>query len=280
MAYQGISTGTVANDGLGDSLLTGAVKINSNFTEIYTALGDGSTLNLSQNRSINTGDGLTGGGDLSADRTLAVDNTVVRTSGTQTIGGLKTFSNTVTAASPASFVGNGTIPIGGIIMWSGSIASIPTGWALCDGANATPDLRERFIVGAGGDNTTVAGTTGYTPGDAGGANSVALSIAEMPVHDHSNGTNSGSTNTTTNLTGQISAYSRSSLVTPDPSTGVFTNTTRNNNDAAAGTDDRDLLNFSLDVNHSHSIFVNAQGSGTAHENRPPYFALAFIMRTA
>jgi hypothetical protein len=46
MAYQGISTGTVANDGLGDSLLTGAVKINSNFTEIYTALGDGSTLNL------------------------------------------------------------------------------------------------------------------------------------------------------------------------------------------------------------------------------------------
>lgn len=46
MAYQGISTGTVANDGLGDSLLTGAVKINSNFTEIYTALGNGSTLNF------------------------------------------------------------------------------------------------------------------------------------------------------------------------------------------------------------------------------------------
>ncbi len=48
MAYQGISTGTVANDGLGDSLLTGAVKINKNFTEIYSALGgSGGTIPVS-----------------------------------------------------------------------------------------------------------------------------------------------------------------------------------------------------------------------------------------
>jgi hypothetical protein len=46
MAYQGISTGTTPNDNSGDSLLTGAIKINSNFTEIYNALGDGSTLSL------------------------------------------------------------------------------------------------------------------------------------------------------------------------------------------------------------------------------------------
>lgn len=44
MAYQGIGTGTTPNDNTGDSLLTGAIKINSNFTELYTALGDGSTL--------------------------------------------------------------------------------------------------------------------------------------------------------------------------------------------------------------------------------------------
>ena len=43
----------------------------------------------------------------------------------------------------------GTIPVGGIIMWSGSIASIPTGWALCDGNNGTPNLTDRFVVGAG-----------------------------------------------------------------------------------------------------------------------------------
>jgi len=43
-----------------------------------------------------------------------------------------------------------TIPVGGIIIWSGSIASIPTGWALCNGSSGTPDLRSKFIVGAGG----------------------------------------------------------------------------------------------------------------------------------
>ena len=46
MAYQGIGTGTTPNDNNGDSLLTGAVKINSNFQEIYNALGDGSNLSI------------------------------------------------------------------------------------------------------------------------------------------------------------------------------------------------------------------------------------------
>lgn len=47
MAYQGISTGTSPNDNNGDSLLTGAIKINSNFVELYSALGDGSSINFS-----------------------------------------------------------------------------------------------------------------------------------------------------------------------------------------------------------------------------------------
>ena len=53
MAYQGISTGTTPNDGLGDSLATGAVKINSNFTEIYNALGDGTNLSVTTTTNIN-----------------------------------------------------------------------------------------------------------------------------------------------------------------------------------------------------------------------------------
>jgi hypothetical protein len=44
---------------------------------------------------------------------------------------------------------NGIIPVGGIILWSGSIASIPTGWALCNGSNGTPNLMDKFIIGAG-----------------------------------------------------------------------------------------------------------------------------------
>ena len=46
MAYQGIGTGTTPNDGTGDDLLSGAIKINSNFEEIYNALGDGTTINF------------------------------------------------------------------------------------------------------------------------------------------------------------------------------------------------------------------------------------------
>jgi microcystin-dependent protein len=52
----------------------------------------------------------------------------------------------------AEFQGNGTIPVGGIIMWSGAISNMPSGWALCNGANGTPDLRGRFIVGASNDS--------------------------------------------------------------------------------------------------------------------------------
>lgn len=49
MAYQGIGTGTTPNDNTGDSLLTGAIKINSNFEEIYSSLGDGTNLSIDVN---------------------------------------------------------------------------------------------------------------------------------------------------------------------------------------------------------------------------------------
>lgn len=63
-------------------------------------------------------------------------------------------NNTVLTADSATLTGmkwttNGTIPVGGIILWSGSIASIPTGWALCNGSNGTPNLTDKFIIGAG-----------------------------------------------------------------------------------------------------------------------------------
>ena len=64
-----------------------------------------------------------------------------------------------TAAAAAAF------PSGGIIMWSGTIASIPSGWYFCNGSNGTPDLRDRFIIGASADNGGAAKTnitTAYT----------------------------------------------------------------------------------------------------------------------
>ena len=52
----------------------------------------------------------------------------------------------------------GAVPVGGIIMWSGTVATIPANWALCNGSNSTPDLRDRFIVGAKEDDSGVAKT--------------------------------------------------------------------------------------------------------------------------
>lgn len=67
------------------------------------------------------------------------------------------------------------IPSGIVVMWSGTVNNIPTGWALCDGTNGTPDLRGRFVLGTGGT---------YNPGDTGGAKEVTLTVAQMPAHSH------------------------------------------------------------------------------------------------
>ena len=65
------------------------------------------------------------------------------------------------------------VPGGFIGMWSGSAETIPTGWALCDGTNGTPDLTDRFILGAG---------KGYTPGTTGGAKTATPSVAAGSAH--------------------------------------------------------------------------------------------------
>ena len=55
----------------------------------------------------------------------------------------------------------GTVPVGGIIIWSGTVAAIPANWTLCDGTAGTPDLRSRFVIGAGDSGAT------YEVGDNG-----------------------------------------------------------------------------------------------------------------
>ncbi|MBI4325506.1 MAG: tail fiber protein [Chloroflexi bacterium] len=76
---------------------------------------------------------------------------------------LRITSSGVVVPSPNTISGYGTIPLGGIIMWSGS--SVPDGWALCNGQNGTPDLRNRFIVGSGGEYTTGNTEPSHSGGD-------------------------------------------------------------------------------------------------------------------
>jgi len=97
-----------------------------------------------------------------------------------------TFNGThVGDGSGLTGVPSGTaIPTGVITMWYGSIASIPSGWLHCDGTNGTPDLRNRFPVGANADDAGVAKSTVVgAAAQTGGANNHTHTITD-PGHDH------------------------------------------------------------------------------------------------
>jgi microcystin-dependent protein len=150
------------------------------------------------------------------------------------------------------------VPAGVIVMWSGSIASIPIGWLLCDGTSGTPDLRNRFIVGAGST---------YAVGATGGADSVTLDTNQIPSHTHSVSA-SGTTDTTGDHTHTmpmaVNRAGSASFIEPAQDFTGFRGAT-----GSAGA-------------HSHTVSVSgtaaATGGGGSHENRPPYFALAYIMK--
>jgi hypothetical protein len=139
-----------------------------------------------------------------------------------------------------------TLPTGAIILWSGSVGAIPTGYVLCDGANSTPDLRDRFIVGAG-SSYAVGATGGTADAIVVSHTHTATSTVTDPTHTHGGfiGTSSvGGSGTGNQLAGNP-AYAM-----PSVATGITVATTN----ASAGT------------------------SGT-NQNLPPYYALAYIMKT-
>ena len=165
----------------------------------------------------------------------------------------------VTVAKLDSSIVGALVPIGGIIMWSGT--TIPTGWALCNGANGTPNLRNRFIVAA--DNISKTGTTSqvgsspYDPGDTGGSANATLvshshtasSSVSDPGHNHQWGVND-----------EIGAGAGGN---PDAADGtIYRNTTTNTTGITVATS------------------IDPAGSSATNANLPPYYALAFIMRTS
>lgn len=167
---------------------------------------------------------------------------------------------------------NNAIPSGFIGMWSG--ATVPTGWFLCDGTNGTPNLQDRFIVGAG---------LSYSVGAIGGAASVTLTESQIPPHSHTitataaaagahthTVTDSGHTHTYAAPAGSAYEYGTGLNGT----SGIATSSTTNTSSATTG------ISVGTAADHTHIITATAgnTGGGTAHENRPPYYALAFIMK--
>jgi microcystin-dependent protein len=171
-------------------------------------------------------------------------------------------SNTTQVANTAYVRGELTtlIPSGIILLWSGSIASIPSGWVLCNGANSTPDLRDRFVVGAGST---------YAVGATGGANTVTLDSTMIPSHTHSLSA-SGTTAASGAHTHTVSA----SGTTSGQSVGhTHTGTTGNNNvghtHTFSGTTSGQSVTHThavSDPSHAHVINAQNQGSTDSHLN--------------
>ena len=219
--------------------------------------------------------------------TVAPDLSTLTLNGTDvtaTAAELNTLDGVTATASELNTASTHYVPTGGIIMWSGSTAAIPTGWLLCNGSNSTPDLRDRFVVGAG---------SSYAVGATGGASTVALSTANMPAHTHSSGTLGGSTNSagshthsgTTNTTGShthgVLTYYDANANGNRVATAYANGGTRAYTEAAG--DHSHTLSINSNGSHTHTVDVNSgstgsAGSGSAHENRPPYYALAYIMK--
>jgi microcystin-dependent protein len=285
-------------------------------------------------------------------------------------------------------------PVGGIILWSGSIASVPSGWALCNGSSGTPDLRDRFVVGAGstyavaatGGATTVtldttqipshthttssvstadlshthngsgtssgqsvghthsgttgdqsvdhthSGTTGNNsvdhnhgvsgttaiqnadhghsgatdtqgthahnfysgafgstfnafPNDEGGAGTVTNTYTTATAGAHNHNVSTGIQNANHEHTFSVTSAGQSTSHNHGITTGV--QSTNHNHAITTGTQSTDHNHtysfttgaMSANSTHSHSVTLNNTGGGLSHENRPPYYALAYIMKT-
>lgn len=142
------------------------------------------------------------------------------------------------------------VPSGGIILWSGSVASIPSGWVLCNGLNSTPDLRDRFVVGAG---------SSYSVGAAGGSKDAvvvshshtATSSVSDPGHSHS---------------APVYFYDAGSP--------------RDQYRASYAAEYQGQINVnSATTGISVSTSVASSGTSGTNANLPPYYALCYIMKT-
>ena len=180
------------------------------------------------------------------------------------IGGAASVGGDITLPAGKTVKANGVeigVPVGCILMWSGSESDIPAGWALCDGKTVnnktTPDLRGRFIVGANrnvsGFATANSNLSIYSPTTTGGEEKHTLTADELPSHQH--GLSDGNSWRTVGI---------------DDNTDYYVYTPK----AAAGKTSTILGKTNVDV----GMNTASAGKGLSHENRPPYYALCFIMK--
>lgn len=197
--------------------------------------------------------------------------------------------------------GNALLPTGSIIMWYGSVSSIPLGWRLCNGQNGTPDLRDRFVMGAGGgiaagqrggsSTLNASGTTSVS-----GAHDHPVSISSAGAHSHG-----GNTSETALTIDQMprhqhaTGWGENNYKMPIPKYGTKDNSTNNPGSNATDFDNLNYLSEPVggslghahaipsDGNHTHSGTASSAGAhshtmSVSGDLTPPYHALCYIMK--
>ena len=192
-----------------------------------------------------SGDPFTCSGTLTSSGTLAVTGALTLDGAAGTSGQVM-----VSAGSGTPTWGNAFVA-GMIMLWSGSSATIPSGWLLCDGSSSTPDLRNRFVVGA---------TSTYAVGATGGS-------ADAIVVSH---THTGTTG------GQSATHNHGSA----EGSGFISNgggeSLRGGADLPFG---RPSTTANASNDHNHSFTTASAGSSGTNANLPPYYALCYIMKS-
>lgn len=145
------------------------------------------------------------------------------------------------------------IPSGVIVLWSGSAASIPSGWYLCNGYNNTPNLTDRFVIGAG---------SSYGVSSTGGSKD---SILVSHTHSFSATTSTSGSHQHTEPIGYVGVFGAGS-------SGA------SGNYGGAGYGTRDLTESAGSHNHTVSGSTDTQGVSGTNANLPPYYALCYIMK--
>jgi len=142
----------------------------------------------------------------------------------------------------------GGVPLGTIQIWAGTIVTIPNGWNLCDGLSGRPNLLDRFVRGVNSSLTN--------PGSLGGQAVVTLTFAQMSVHNHA-------------ITGGGTHNHTIPIGTSSGATGV-----RQGSGGNAGN--------GLDLGDTAPPIVTGSvgiiGSSQSHDNIPPFFEVAYIIR--
>lgn len=154
------------------------------------------------------------------------------------------------------------LPVGVILLWSGTVATVPPTFQLCDGTNGTPDLRDRFVVGAGST---------YTPGNTGGADTINL------AHTHDDG--SYATDAQGAHTHDDGSYATGA---PSATTTVDNNLAVSTVAVASSGHTHDVTGASGSAGtHTHDVTgLSGSSLSAAQDIRPKYYALAYIMKIA